>query len=149
MGYHLEWKLPQEQKPWLRVTPSHKSIEQFKRTLKEQTRRNTFYQSPLEKVRSLNRVMRGWNQYYEHVNATQDANKLTFWANDRLFLWLKKRHKKERVGSSNIIAREKRKARTIAGTWACKMKTDKPSFSTKCLTCIAVPITPRSIRTHT
>jgi len=94
LGYHLEWKLPHEQKPWLRVTPNQKSINRFKRTLKEQTRRNTFYQSPLEKVRGLNRVMQGWNQYYEYVNATQDASKLTFWANTRLFLWLKKRHKK-------------------------------------------------------
>jgi hypothetical protein len=94
LGFHLEWKLPRNQNPWLRVTPSQKSIERLKRTIKTQTRRNTFYQSPLEKVRSLNRVMRGWNQYYEYANATQDASKLTFWANDRLFLWLKKRHKK-------------------------------------------------------
>ena len=113
LGYHLEWKLPKDQKPWLRVTPTQKSIERFKRTLKEQTRRSTLYQSPLEKVLGLNRVIRGWNQYYEYVNATQDASKLTFWANDRLFLWLKKRHKKgarwviqryrqrEKKGSSN------------------------------------------------
>jgi group II intron reverse transcriptase/maturase len=94
LGYHLEWKLPRNRKPWLRVTPSQKSIERFKRTIKEQTRRSTFYQAPLEKIRSLNQVMRGWNQYYEYANATQDASKLTFWANDRLFLWLKKRHKK-------------------------------------------------------
>jgi group II intron reverse transcriptase/maturase len=113
LGYHLEWKLPKDQKPWLRVTPTQKSIERFKRTIKEQTRRSTLYQSPLEKVLGLNRVIRGWNQYYEYVNATQDAGKLTFWANDRLFLWLKKRHKKgarwviqhyrqrEKKGSSN------------------------------------------------
>lgn len=94
LGFHLQWKLPRHGKPWLRVTPSEKSIERFKRTIKDQTRRNTFYQSPLEKVRSLSRVMRGWNQYYEYVNATQTASKLTYWANDRFFLWLKKRHKK-------------------------------------------------------
>ena len=94
LGYHLEWKLPHNRKPWLRITPSQKSIERFKRTVKAYTRRNTFYQAPLEKVRGLNRVLRGWNQYYEYVNATQDAGKLTFWANERLFLWLEKRHKK-------------------------------------------------------
>lgn len=93
LGYHLEWKLPKNQKPWLRVTPSEKSIQRFKRTIKNLTRRKTFYQAPLEKVRSLNRVMRGWNQYYEYVNATQTASKLSFWANKRLFLWLGKRHK--------------------------------------------------------
>ncbi len=94
LGYHLQWKLPRSGKPWLRVTPSQKSIERFKRTIKDLTRRKTFYQSPLEKVRSLNRVLRGWNRYYEYVNATQTANKLTYWANDRFFIWLEKRHKK-------------------------------------------------------
>jgi group II intron reverse transcriptase/maturase len=94
LGFHLQWKLPRQGKPWLRVTPSQKSIQRFKRTLKQQTRRNTFYQSPLEKIRALNRVMRGWNQYYEYVNATATASKLTYWANGRLFLWLKKRHKR-------------------------------------------------------
>jgi group II intron reverse transcriptase/maturase len=93
LGFHLQWKLPQRGKPWLRVTPSQKSVQRFKCTVKAMTRRNTFYQSPLEKIKSLNRVMRGWNQYYEYVNATATANKLAYWANDRLFLWLKKRHK--------------------------------------------------------
>jgi group II intron reverse transcriptase/maturase len=94
LGFHLQWKLPKDRKPWLRVTPSPKSVERFKRTVKDLTRRKTFYQSPLEKISGLNRVLRGWNQYYVHVNATITANKLTFWANDRLFLWLQKRHKK-------------------------------------------------------
>lgn len=94
LGYHLQWKLPKSGKPWLRVTPSQKSIDRFKQTIKTMTRRNTFYQAPLDKIKSLNRVMRGWNQYYEYVNATKTASQLTYWANDRLFIWLKKRHKR-------------------------------------------------------
>jgi RNA-directed DNA polymerase len=94
LGFHLQWKLPKSGKPWLRVTPSQKSIDRFKHTIKTMTRRNTFYQAPLEKIKSLNRVMRGWNQYYEYVNATKTASQLTYWANDRLFIWLKKRHKR-------------------------------------------------------
>ena len=94
LGYHLEWKLHPNRKPWLRVTPSQQSIRRFKRTIKDLTSRKVFYQPPLEKLRGLNRVMRGWNQYYEYVNATRTASKLTFWANKRFFLWLQKRHKK-------------------------------------------------------
>jgi hypothetical protein len=58
------------------------------------TKRPTFYQTPLEKLRSINRVLRGWNQYYAYANATATASKLTFWANDRVFRWLRKRHKR-------------------------------------------------------
>jgi len=94
LGFHLQWKLPKQDKPWLRVTPSQKSVERLKRTVKNLTRRATFYQSPLEKLNGLNRVLRGWNQYYEYVNATAIANQLTYWANDRLFIWLEKRHKR-------------------------------------------------------
>jgi RNA-directed DNA polymerase len=101
LGFHLQWRLPKHGKPWLRVTPSDKSVERFKRTIKTLTRRNTFYQSPLEKINSLNRMMRGWNQYYEYVSATHIASKLTYWAHDRLFLWLKKRHKQ---GARWVIA---------------------------------------------
>lgn len=94
LGYHLHWCLPKQGKPWLRVTPSAKSVDRFKRTVKDLTRRDTFYQAPQEKIRNLNQVMRGWNQYYEYVNATHTASKLAFWANRRLFLWLAKRHKR-------------------------------------------------------
>jgi len=106
LGYHLQWKLPPHGKPWLRVIPNQKSVERFKRTIKDLTRRATFYQAPLEKINGLNRVMRGWNQYYEYVNATRTASKLTYWAHDRLFLWLKKRHKK---GARWIIAAYRRR----------------------------------------
>jgi group II intron reverse transcriptase/maturase len=94
LGYHVQWQLPKEQSPWLRVTPSTKSMDRFKRTIKSMTRRTTFYQAPLDKLESLNRVMRGWNNYYTYVNATSDASSLTYWANDRFFRWLKHRHKR-------------------------------------------------------
>jgi len=94
LGFHLVWKLPRNRKPWLRVTPSQKSMARLKRTIKRMTRRSTFYQAPLEKVRSLNRVLRGWNQYYTYANATQDASKLSFWANRCFFKWLQKRHRR-------------------------------------------------------
>jgi group II intron reverse transcriptase/maturase len=101
LGFHLEWKLPKQGKPWLRITPSDKSVERFKHRIKTLTQRKTFYQAPLEKINGLNRVMRGWNQYYVYVNATRTASSLTYWAHDRLFSWLKKRHKQ---GANWVIA---------------------------------------------
>jgi RNA-directed DNA polymerase len=94
LGFHVQWKLPKERKPWLRIMPSAANIQRLKHTIKTLTRRRTFYQPPLEKVRRLNQVLRGWNHYYEYVNATATASKLTFWANRRLFLWLSKRHQR-------------------------------------------------------
>ncbi|GAB4211765.1 MAG: hypothetical protein OHK0022_46710 [Roseiflexaceae bacterium] len=94
LGFHLQYKHPRAGKPWLRVTPSKASVDRFKRRIKQMTGRSTTYHAPLDKVLSMNRVMRGWNQYYAHVNATQIASKLTYWANDRFYRWLCKRHKR-------------------------------------------------------
>jgi hypothetical protein len=38
-------------------------------------------------------VLRGWINYYRHTNVKGIAKDLDFWVNERLFLWLKKRHK--------------------------------------------------------
>ena len=120
LGFHLEWKLSKDRKPWLRVTPSEKSVERFKRTIKSLTRRNTCYQAPLEKINGLNRVMRGWNQYYEYVNATRTASQLTFWAHQRFYLWLRKRHKSS---AGWVIARyrqREQKAKYDRWNWGVK-----------------------------
>jgi group II intron reverse transcriptase/maturase len=123
LGFHLQWQLPKDRKPWLRVTPSQKSIDRFKHTLKTMTRRQTFYQAPLEKIKSLNRVMRGWNQYYEYVNATATASQLSYWANDRLFIWLKKRHKR---GARWVIQTYRhREQRGHANRWSLGVKDEK------------------------
>jgi len=123
LGFHLQWRLPKHGKPWLRVTPSNKSVERLKRTIKGLTRRCTFYQSPLEKVNGLNRVLRGWNQYYEYVSATRTASKLTYWAHDRFFIWLSKRHKK---GARWVIAHyRRREQRGRYDRWSLGVKDGK------------------------
>ncbi len=63
--------------------PPRKSVQRLHDTIKGVTKRPTFYQTPLEKLRSINRVLRGWNQYYKYANTT--ASKLTYWANDQVF----------------------------------------------------------------
>jgi group II intron reverse transcriptase/maturase len=123
LGFHLQWKLPKDRNPWLRVTPNQKSIDRLKHTLKTMTQRKTFYQAPLEKIKSLNRVMRGWNQYYEYVNATTTASQLTYWANDRLFIWLKKRHKR---GARWILQTyRQREQRDRSSRWNLGVKDEK------------------------
>ena len=37
--------------------------------------------------------MRRWINYYRHTNTKKLAKNLDLWVNERLFLWLSKRHK--------------------------------------------------------
>jgi hypothetical protein len=57
------------------------------------TNRKRYRDSPLLKFTALNAVLRGWIGYYRHGNAKQTAKDLDFWVNERLFLWLQKRHR--------------------------------------------------------
>jgi hypothetical protein len=75
------------------VTPAKENIKKLKLKVKEMTRRKWFQDSPLLKISALNAVLRGWINYYGHTNTKRIAKDLDFWVNERMFLWLSKRHK--------------------------------------------------------
>jgi hypothetical protein len=55
--------------------------------------RKYYRDSPLLKVRALNTVLRGWMNYYRHVNAKKTAKDLDWWVNQRFCRWLVARHR--------------------------------------------------------
>ena len=80
-------------KPKLLVTPTQDAKKRLKAKIKEMTKRKRFKDSPLLKFTAMNAVLRGWIGYYSHCNAKETAKNLDFWVNERLFLWLQKRHR--------------------------------------------------------
>jgi hypothetical protein len=75
------------------VTPSDKAQERLKAKVKEMTARRRYQDAPLLKFSALNAVLRGWISYYRYCNAKETAKNLDYWVNERLFLWLQKRHR--------------------------------------------------------
>jgi hypothetical protein len=57
------------------------------------TKRKQFQDSPLLKISALKAVLRGWINYYRHSKVKGISKNLDFWVNQRLFIWLGKRHK--------------------------------------------------------
>jgi len=57
------------------------------------TGRSHFQDKPLLKITALNAVLRGWITYYRNCNAKEVAKDLDFWVNQRLFIWLRNRHR--------------------------------------------------------
>ncbi|MEN4012196.1 MAG: group II intron reverse transcriptase/maturase [Bellilinea sp.] len=93
LGFHVQWELPTDgHKPWLRVTPTEENLKRFRAKIKAQTKRGTTFVTSEMKVKSLNRVIRGWGNYYRHVSFSHDARELDFWINDRVLIWLKNKH---------------------------------------------------------
>jgi RNA-directed DNA polymerase len=91
LGFHIQWRLDGN-KPWLRVTPTRANIRRFKAKIKAMTKRGTAFATPEMRLKALNRVIRGWGNYYRHVSFKQDAHELDFWINRRVLIWLKHKH---------------------------------------------------------
>ncbi|NEP15205.1 MAG: group II intron reverse transcriptase/maturase [Symploca sp. SIO2C1] len=93
LGFHVQRYVYANDRPKVLVTPSVENIKKLKLKIKEATRRKRFQDSPSLKISALNAVLRGWINYYRHSNVKKIAYDLDFWVNERLFLWLQKRHK--------------------------------------------------------
>ena len=92
LGFHIQYMEPLDNKPWLRVTPADKTVERLKNKVREMTDRQQSYDTVLYKFMALNRVLRGWINYYRHVNAKRSARKLDWWVKARLVGWLEDKH---------------------------------------------------------
>jgi RNA-directed DNA polymerase len=93
LGYHIRRYTSSNDRPKLLVTPSEKAQQRLKQKVKEMTARKYYRDSPLLKMRALNAVLRGWMNYYRHVNAKKTAKDLDWWVNQRFCRWLVSRHR--------------------------------------------------------
>jgi RNA-directed DNA polymerase len=91
VGYHLQWRTPSNRKPWLRAVPTSDNIERFKDMIRQMTNGRQI-SDPYLKVLALNRVLRGWIQYYRHANVKDIAHKLDWWVYLRFTHWLQSHH---------------------------------------------------------
>jgi RNA-directed DNA polymerase len=104
LGFHVRRFVSGHHRPIVLVRPSPKALNRLKAKIKEMTDRSRFRDAPLLKLTALNAVLRGWMTYYRHCNAKVVAKDLDYWVNERLFLWLQKRH---RLPPKRILARYK------------------------------------------
>jgi group II intron reverse transcriptase/maturase len=120
LGYHVQLRFPSDNDPWLHITPSEKSVQRLRDKVKQMTTSRTLFDMPEQKLKAINRVIRGWANYYRNVSFIKTANKLDWWVNDRFFLWLKKKH---RVGARRIMEMYKvREVRKNGSRWTLGMK---------------------------
>jgi group II intron reverse transcriptase/maturase len=94
LGFHVQWVTPPGKKPWLRVTPSDKNIQRFKAKIQEMTAANRIFDAPDHKIAAINRVTRGWINYYRYSNVKEIASKLDYWVNQKFVKWARRKHSK-------------------------------------------------------
>jgi group II intron reverse transcriptase/maturase len=117
LGFHVRRYVSAHDRPKLLVTPTTEAKKRLKSKVKEMTNRKRYRDSPLLKFTALNAVLRGWIGYYRHGNAKQTAKDLDFWVNERLFLWLQKRH---RLPPRRIMAMYKQRQGGKRDNWGIR-----------------------------
>jgi hypothetical protein len=117
LGFHVRRYVSAHDKPKLLVTPTEEAKFRLKSKIKEMTDRNWYQDSPLLKFTAINAVLRGWIGYYCHCNAKETAKDLDYWVNERLFLWLQKRH---RLPPRRIIKMYKMRQNGTRDNWGIR-----------------------------
>ena len=117
LGFHIRRYISGHDRAKLLVTPSDKAQTRLKAKIKEMTSRARFRDKPLLKFNALNAVLRGWINYYRYCNAGQTAKDLDFWVNERVFLWLQKRH---RLPPRRILAQYKQRQEGRRYNWGIR-----------------------------
>jgi len=117
LGYHVQRYVTKDDRPKLLVTPSEGAQDRLKAKVKEMTDRKRFRDKPRLKFMALNTVLRGWITDYRHCNAKGIAKDLDYWANERVFLWLQKRH---RLPPRRIIALYKHRQDGRRDNWGLR-----------------------------
>ena len=117
LGFHIRRYVSRDDRPKVLVTPSDKAQTRLKAKVKAMTDRTRFRDEPLLKFSALNAVLRGWIIYYRHCNAKETAKDLDFWVNERLFLWLQKRH---RLPPRRLLALYKQRQEGTRYNWGIR-----------------------------
>ena len=75
-----------------------------------------------DKIKAINRVLRGWGNYYKHVSSSKTRNKLDWFVSQRMLRWLCKRHKN---AGKRVILRRYYIRQGIRKNWGCEDEQEK------------------------
>lgn len=92
LGFHIQ-RRPKRSDPRqkaLYVTPTERNIQRYKDKIREMLA--TTHGDVVNKIRAVNRVVRGWGNYYRHVQSIRCRQKLDHWTYTAVWLWLGKKH---------------------------------------------------------
>ena len=96
LGYHIQRYKRQGGEIMLTTVPEDR-IRRFKRKIQMATRsKGAEYEEVSQKVMAMNSIINGWGEYYKYSNwkAFQIPSKMDWFINDRMYRWVRRKHKK-------------------------------------------------------
>lgn len=95
LGFHIQRVNPEGR--WVtHLRPPEENKERVKRRIKELTGRNWTWMDEYTRLTTLNRIVRGWCEYYKHTSLHADLEEISRYTWHRYLLWLRKKHQGSR-----------------------------------------------------
>jgi RNA-directed DNA polymerase len=108
LGFHHRWVRAASKRHrhvlFLARWPSNKATQHVRDRIRELTDRRRLWLPVEEIVRDVNRVLRGWAEYFRYGNSTRHLDKIRNYALERLALVVAKRHKRSRAFGWSVVA---------------------------------------------
>ena len=103
LGYTIGrlWS-PRTGKAYIGPKPSAKTIARLKREISDQTSRRWHLMDVEDRVARLNRILRGWSNYFCLGSVSASYRAIDRHARHRLRQWLRGKHKRQRLGASRL-----------------------------------------------
>lgn len=95
LGFHIQ-RVNSEGRRVTHLRPPEENKERVKRRIKELTGRNWTWMDEYTRLTTLNRIVRGWCEYYKHTSLHADLEEISRYTWHRYLLWLRKKHKGSR-----------------------------------------------------
>jgi group II intron reverse transcriptase/maturase len=93
---------PRTGRAYIGVRPSAKEVKGITRKLHEQTASKWWWREPGQMVSELNRLLRGWANYFSLGAVTKAYSRVMRYTRDRLRQWLKRKFKVQGTGFSRF-----------------------------------------------
>lgn len=98
LGFTIRWQPSRRSGRWYaHVEPSAKSRQRLRDNVREHLNHWTLHRGINESVYELNRMLRGWGQYFHYRNSTRVFGKTNTWVADRLRRWLWRKHRRTKA----------------------------------------------------
>jgi group II intron reverse transcriptase/maturase len=88
---------------YIHCQPSKKSRRKFRDKIRKELNHWTKWRSTEETVKRVNRITRGWGNYFHHGNSSAVFSSTNNWLYQRIRIWLRKKHHGQNVVKSMYV----------------------------------------------
>lgn len=93
LGFVVSWRRSDRSgRCYPHVEPSRKAQQNLRANVRRELNRWTQHRSSVETVRRVNRIVRGWGQYFHHGQSHKTFATLNDWLRERYRTWLWRKH---------------------------------------------------------